>query len=272
MVGIAFVAGGYKRQFLQFNSGSIGTSSDFLMLSIGALIIPRAFFIWGQASLAIQHDVALLSRAASVPMLLSYICFLIFAYLTHSVAFKPPPRRNLNDGRLMSKEARTALANIGTLLLGSLGYRGSDLLRSSSNVSERRDPKLSIAGLTLSLVIVTALLGFCTTFTGDSIDGLTQQTSVSQCFVGLILIPLLSCNAHAITLAKEDNMQQSFEITIASSLQLLLFILPLTVLIDWMKPHHEPPLTLKIDSLQAVGMFLSGFILKLVTAEGQAHW
>ncbi|KAL8738773.1 MAG: hypothetical protein Q9190_007947 [Brigantiaea leucoxantha] len=219
-----------KEGFFQpFNQMAVGTSINHLILSTSALLIPCAFLLRTSDQAIAHHNVANLSRATSILLIISYGCYLVFAYKTHN-------QEHEEKGKLQSVTARNK-SNAG--LPQEVGATEETKDR------ESQDYKLSVPALILTLLLDSALLGFCTTFTGDSIDGLTEQTAVSQGFVGLILIPILGCNLDAISLAKEGRMQQSFEITINSSLQDLLLILPLVVLIDWMRPPHDaPPLTL----------------------------
>ena len=131
-------------------------------------------------------------------------------------------------------------------------------------------PNLSKWWLAVMTVVVTILLAFCTTFAVDSIDGLTQKTVLSQSFIGLVLLPLLGCNVHAITLARKDQMPQSFEITINSSIQLLLGILPLAVLVDWAR--NDSSMTLLFNGFQVVSLAVSILILRYIIGAGKTHW
>ena len=93
-------------------------------------------------------------------------------------------------------------------------------------------PNASSRVLVITLILDTVLLGFCTTFAVDSIDGLTQKTVLTPNFISLILLPILSCNLHAIRLAIKNKIADSFAINVGSGIQLLLCILPLAVIID----------------------------------------
>jgi calcium/proton exchanger cax len=94
-------------------------------------------------------------------------------------------------------------------------------------------PQLSIQVTICIITVFTILVGICATFTVDSIDGITQHTLLTQNFFGLILLPHLSLNLNAVVLAREDNLNYSFAITIGGSIQVLALLLPSTVLIDW---------------------------------------
>ena len=165
--------------------------------------------------------------------------------------------------------ATRSLAFIGASLSASMGGAVGQEVH-FQEPDEEGLPSLSGLALVFTLCIDVALLGVCTSFMVDSVDGLTQKTLLSQSFVGIILLPLLSCNLHAITLAKQDKLQQSFELTINNSVQVLLFILPLAVMIGWMR--GDPSMTLLFDGPQVLSLGLAILILKSITQEGESHW
>ena len=122
----------------------------------------------------------------------------------------------------------------------------------------------------MMVAVDAAFLGFSTTFVCDSIGNLTQSSfDLSRTFIGLVL-PIVSCNPHAITLARRDQMLQSFAISISGSVQLLLLVLPSTVLVGWILGN--PGMTLSFDGFQVMCLFVSIMSLKYVTAGGKSNW
>ena len=139
--------------------------------------------------------------------------------------------------------------------------------------TKKTTPLTSISTIALlsGVTVDTALLGFCTTFVCDSIDDLSQSRfGQSPTFIGLILLPIASCNPHAITLARRDQMPQSFAISISDSVQLLLLVLPSTVLVGWM--IGDADMNLAFDGFQVACLFISFLGLKCVTAGGKSNW
>ena len=150
---------------------------------------------------------------------------------------------------------------------------GANLAASAGGARSAQDvplPKMSQPALASTLVIVTVLLGFNTTFAVDSIDGLTQRTVLTQNFIGLVLLPLLGCNPHSVILAVKDEMPTSFAISISSSIQLLLGILPLAVIIGWIR--HDDSMVLLFDGFQVVSLAVSILVLKYMTDHGKSTW
>lgn len=130
-------------------------------------------------------------------------------------------------------------------------------------------PKMSQPALAFTLTIITVFLGFNTTFAVDSIDGLTQRKVLTQSCIGLILLPLLGCNPHAVILAAKDEMPTSFAISISSSIQILLGILLHAVIIGWILQGNE--MTLLFDGFQVVSLAVSILVLKYMTT-GSQNW
>ena len=111
----------------------------------------------------------------------------------------------------------------------------------------------------LGVIVDTVLLGFSTAFVCDSIDNLNQSNfGLSKEFIGLILLPAVGCNPHTITLARRDQMLQSFAISISGSAQLLLLVFPFTILVGWMTGN--PNMTLAIDGFQLACLFFPSYV------------
>ena len=267
MVGIGFFFGGINRIEQSFNPSTVGSSLNELALSVAALIIPTAMNTFGKLS---NKQIVKISRGEAILLLLSYICFCLYCYKTHLPMFTEPHRRaELRRGKPLPSDAVKDIAQIGAAIAASMGGATGE------NVLTRRAqdiplPKMSQLALAVTLVIVTGFLGFNTTFAVDSIDGLTQRTVLTQSFVGLVLLPLLSCNPHSIILAAKDEMPTSFAISISSSIQLLLGILPLAVIIGWFR--HNDSMNLLFDGFQVVSLAVSIFILKYITDHGRSNW
>ena len=269
MVGVGFFFGGINVLEQHFSPDTVGSSSNELVLSVAALIIPTAMKTF--SPLGSNDDImAKFSRAEAVLLLLSYTCFCFYCYKTHASWFNQPHERaRVRRVKAYHGDARKGIAQMGANLAASAGGA------TGQNVVLRRAqeiplPKMSQPALASALIVVTVFLGFNSTFAVDSIDGLTQRTVLTQNFIGLILLPLLGCNPHAIILAAKDEMPTSFAISISSSIQLLLGILPLAVIIGWVR--HEESMTLVFDTFQVVSLAVSILILKYMTDDGKSNW
>lgn len=269
MVGIGFFFGGINRLEQNFNPSTVGNSLNELALSIAALILPTAMNSFSKLGMNL-HLMAEFSRGEAILLLLSYICFCHYAYKTHSTMFNEPHQRaQLRRVKAHHGDAEKGIARMGANLAASAGGATGENLRMRS-AQEVPLPKMSQPALASTLVIVTVFLGFNTTFAVDSIDGLTQRTVLTQNFIGLVLLPLLGCNPHSVILAVKDEMPTSFAISISSSIQLLLGILPLAVIIGWIR--HNDSMNLLFDGFEVVSLAVSILVLKYMTDDGKSNW
>ena len=269
MVGIGCFFGGINRTEQNFSPSAVGSSLNELALSVASLIIPTAMKTIGNLSDKSSQLVEV-SRGEAILLLLSYISFCVYCYRTHSTEFTEPHQRaELLRVTAHRGDAEKGIAQIGAGLAASAGgVIGENFL--TRRAQEIPLPKLSQPALAATLVIVTVFLGFNTTFAVDSIDGLTQRTVLTQNFVGLVLLPLLSCNPHSVILAAKDEMPTSFAISISSSIQVLLGIMPLAVIIGWFR--HNDSMILLFDGFQVISLAVSIFILKYITDHGKSNW
>lgn len=268
MVGIGFFFGGINRLEQNFNPTTVGSSLNELALSVAALILPTAMNTFSKPGIDKQL-MAKFSRGEAILLLISYICFCHYCYKTHLIMFNEPHQRaERRRVKVQHGDAEKGVARLGASLAASAGGATGE------NVIVRRSqeiplPKMSQPALASTLIIVTVFLGFNTTFAVDSIDGLTQRTVLTQSFIGLVLLPLLGCNPHSVILAVKDEMPTSFAISISSSIQLLLGILPLAVIIGWVR--HDDDMIFLFDGFQVVSLAVSVLILKYMTDDGKSN-
>lgn len=267
MVGTGIFLGGIDRFEQHFKQEAVGSLLNELIFSVAVLIIPDAFQAWADGLQSLKSEqITTISRAASVLMIVSYVCYAVYSHKTHASMF--------TGSHQEAKGLR--IGNIGVDRKKGITRLGLRLAASVSGTTTHTEKKTLLSSFPLiALVSVagfdTALLGFSTTFVCDSIDNLSQSGfGQSRVFTGLILLPIVGCNPHAITLARRDQMLQSFAISISGSAQLLLLVLPFTVLIGWMLGN--PNMTLAFDGFQIACLFVSIIILKIVTASGKSNW
>lgn len=267
MVGTGIFLGGIDRYEQFFDLDAVGSLLNELVFSVAVLIIISAFEAWADGLQALKSElITTLSRAASILQIMSYICYAIYSYKSHASMFKRS-HQGAKQWRVGSNgvDEESGFTRLGIRLSASISGTGSR--------TEERTPLASVSNIVLLLMVAvdTALLGFSTTFVCDSIDNLSQSSfGLSRTFVGLILLPIVSCNPHAITLARRDQMLDSFAISISGSAQLLLFVLPCMVLVGWMLGKSD--MNLAFDGFQVACLFISIISLKSVTAGGKSNW
>ena len=110
------------------------------------------------------------------------------------------------------------------------------------------------------MLIVTVLVGFHSEFLVDSIPAITKNSSLTETFVGLILLPIVGNAAEhvtAVTSAMKNKMDLAIGVAVGSSTQIALFVTPLLVVVGWI---INQPMTLFFNTFQTVTLFVSVLI------------
>ena len=267
MTGSGIFLGGIDRFEQHFSQDAVGSLLNELVFSIAVLIMFDAFIAWADGLPTTKVvDVATLSRATSVLLIVSYVCYAVYSYKSNATMFTGPhPKAKQWRVGNAELEKKSWIARLCLRVITSISGTGAH--------TEKNTPLASFSWIALILMVAVdaALLGFTTTFVCDSIDNLTQSSfDLSRTFIGLVLLPIVGCNPHAITLARRDQMLQSFAISISGSVQLLLLVLPSTVLVGWMLGNQD--MALSFNGFQVVCLFISIMSLKYVTAGGKSNW
>ena len=130
-------------------------------------------------------------------------------------------------------------------------------------------PLMDISVAIVTILVSTALVGLHTEYATNSIQGLLQRASLSRYFVGLVLLPLLSCEPAAIVYAKADRLDLSISLTLDRCMQTAMMVIPLMVLLA---AALGIDLTLQFDAFTIITVFVSIVILSYVVQEGQSNW
>lgn len=137
---------------------------------------------------------------------------------------------------------------------------------------EEETPKVKALFALFLLLGVTAITGVTAEFLVDSVNGLTETTSISKEFVGLILFPLVgNATEHvaAVTVSVKDKLNLSMAIAVGSSIQVSLFILPLLVLIGWMIGQ---PMSLFFDVFETITLAISLLLVNFAISDGRTNY
>jgi Ca2+:H+ antiporter len=105
-----------------------------------------------------------------------------------------------------------------------------------------------------------------------TLEPVVNTLGISEFFIGLIFIPIIGNVAEhivAVQMAIKNKMTLSVEISIASSLQIALFVAPLLVFISLILNN---PLTLVFNQLELIALIAGVLIAALVSADGESNW
>lgn len=270
VMGMCFFGGGLNRVEQFFNETVAQTAASLLALSVGSLIIPTAY-TWGiNFNPADSNRDEELSRGTAIILLFVYISYLIFQLKSHREQFNEPSKKV--EKRKPPKDFKKAIARMGGFAGAHSGGQIQDKKISvNPNDDEPETPSLTFLGALLTLCGATALIGVCSEFLVDSINGVTCKYNVSQYFVGLILLPIVGNaaeHATAVTVAVRDKMDLAIGVAVGSSMQIALLVLPLMVVIGW-GIHRD--MTLVFDDFQIAVLFVAVILVNYLIGDGKSR-
>jgi Ca2+:H+ antiporter len=277
VLGMCFFFGGLRRQEQFFNTTVAQTAASLLALAVASIIVPTVFDQNTDAKSNV--DVAALSRGTSIILLFVYSGYLFFQLKTHHAVFSAesqkvaakPYRNAVKEGAV-----KQAVMHPGAMLAGGVSdtEQLQKMMRSPMEEEEEgEDPQLHFWVAMATLTISTVIIGFCAEFMVDSIDAVTKSGSISEEFVGLILLPIVGNaaeHATAVTVAIKDKMDLAIGVAVGSSMQVALFLIPLVVVIGW--GMGIDTMTLSFDTFQVAVLFVSVLLVNYLIADGKSHW
>ena len=278
MTGLGFLLGGFKHIEQYFSAAVAQTISMLLLLAVVSLVIPTASHIMTDTT---PGGILAQSRGTSVVILISYGLWLLFQLKTNRSMFREPAKPSLKRPSLKRKleieegGAFRGIAQIGagTVAASGGGVNQEQLVRDSNAEAEDDEidePQLNLPTAIATLTVSTALIGFNTSFATDSIQGVLQHAGLSETFLGLVILPILSVDPTSIFVAMQDKMDVSISLTLERCMQTCLMVVPLVVLLAWCMKIDT--MTLEFDSFSITALFASIIIVTYVVQEGKSNW
>lgn len=283
---MAFFFGGIKRMEQFFNITVAQTASSLLALAIGTLLIPTTFHRFGTGGTFEEREAQIpaLSRGLAVILLLVYLAYLFFQLKSHTAMFSETggkgSARPERDPATRSK-ARKMISNaVGHNQAAHAGGPPDQVVKEAvegegnpeqSEEEEKEEPRLSVIGAVLTLVISTVFVGVNSEFMVDGIAPVAEF--ISPEFIGLILIPIVGNAAEhvtAVTVAIKDKMDLSIGVAVGSSMQIALLVLPLIVIIGWIAGIDD--MTLEFDGFLLAVVFVAVLLVNYLIGDGRSHW
>ena len=152
------------------------------------------------------------------------------------------------------------------------------LMPTASNVSLRSNSTSKVkkhisqtSAITL-LLISTGLVAVCANFLVDNISYLIENTSVSEAFIGLIILPMVGNAAEhvtAVTVASKNKMDLAIGVAVGSSIQIALFVTPVIVLLGWILGKD---MSLYFSLFETVSLFVAAFIVNFLVLDGRSNY
>ena len=230
VLGMSMLVGGLKYKTQTFNRNSINITSSMLLFALLGLSIPAIFtHTFPESSLNTEFEG--LSVLIALLMLLIYIMQFVFSFVTHRYLY-----------------AETIIAG---------------------DNEEKPKMKLSYAiGLLIASTICIAVIS--EVFVG-TIEPMAESAGLHKTFVGIILVPIIGNAAEhssAIIMAYKDKMNAAVEISLGSSLQIILFVVPVLILLSLL----FTPMSIVFTPFELVALTASVLIANRVAADGESNW
>lgn len=229
VLGASMLVGGLKYKTQSFNRHSINITSSMLLLAVIGLSIP-AIFTHTLPEESLTSQVEGLNVIVAVLMLLVYIMQFVFSFITH---------RNLYEDSVPDEEDTGGPANL---------------------------PR-SIALLVVATICIAVLSEI---FVG-TVEPMAESAGLSKTFVGIILVPIIGNAAEhssAILMAYKNKMNAAIEIALGSSLQIILFVVPVLTLLSL----FFTPMSIVFTPFELVSVTGAVLIANRVAADGESNW
>ena len=141
-----------------------------------------------------------------------------------------------------------------------------------SKGDEKPKKKMSRTSAVVMLLISTALVAVCAEFLVDSINYLIGHSSVSEAFIGLIVLPIVGNAAEhvtAVTVASKNKMDLAIGVAVGSSIQIALFVTPVIVLLGWIL---QKDMSLYFTLFETVSLFVTAFVVNFLVLDGRSNY
>ena len=230
VLGMSMVVGGMRHGTQAFNRKQATSNAILLTLSIVALVVPSLFSHYIGPETSIEVEA--LSLGVAAVMIILYGLGLIFIFKRTGEPLSAPLR-----------EAAPVKAPVWS----------------------RRTAGIVLGLSTLGVAFLSELLV-------GAVDPVVASLGISEFFLGIILIPLIGNVAEhlvAVQVAADNKMDLSVEISVASSLQIALFVAPVLVFVSLLMGN---PLTLIFNQFELIALIAGVMIAALVSADGESNW
>ena len=230
--GLSLLFGGLKYKEQRFSTELSGMNATMLLIAFMSLMIPSMFHF-----VPVEHrgnDEQLLSIAVSVLLILLYLLSMVFSLKTHQYLFRVKSEKNEHTEAETPKWDR----NFAILVLG----------------------------------VATILLALVSEVFVGQVEHVALQFGLTQLLIGAIIVAIVGNAAEhlaSIFFALKNDLELSINVTVGSSLQIAMFVAPLTVLAGVMM---QKPMDLVFTPLEIIAVFASVLIVNELSSDGKCNW
>ncbi len=229
VLGASMFFGGLKFKTQSFNKSSINITASMLLFAVLGLSIP-AIFTHTMPENSLTSQLEGLNIIIAVLMLVVYLMQFVFSFVTHRYLYE----ETVPEGE-----------------------------------EEKPSSALPVAiGILVASTVCIAVLSEI--FVG-TIEPMAESAGLSKTFVGIILVPIIGNAAEhssAILMALRNKMNAAVEIALGSSLQIILFVVPVLILLSLL----FTPMSIVFTPFELVAVTASVLIANRVASDGESNW
>ncbi|KAE8153580.1 Sodium/calcium exchanger protein-domain-containing protein [Aspergillus avenaceus] len=137
---------------------------------------------------------------------------------------------------------------------------------------EQHEPEMSRTSAVVMLLVSTALVAVCAEFLVDAIPEMIESSSVSEAFIGLIILPIVGNAAEhvtAVSVATKNKMDLSIGVSVGSSIQIAIFVTPLVVILGWCM---DKDMSLYFTLFETICLFVTAFVVNFLVLDGRSNY
>ncbi|CEJ92415.1 hypothetical protein VHEMI08069 [[Torrubiella] hemipterigena] len=250
--GFCIIAATRTKGVVAVNSSVVDMLSSLMLVAAMALVLPTALYANViDKGRNFEKTILSYSRATVAVLLIVYMSYIYFQVITHSEMFTEVTDDDDHDD----------IQHLGSTD-GTSQRSGSDCEMASDDDDT---PSMRQVGIAFAVLITSGILiGVCTHYFMESLDGLTEALGITKAFVALIIIPIAS-NApelsQVVAAAKKQKVDFAITVIVGSILQIALFVLPCLVMIGWAMGR---PMDLYFDSSQTYVLLFAVILVNQV--------
>ncbi|KAJ1714910.1 membrane bound cation transporter [Aspergillus flavus] len=137
---------------------------------------------------------------------------------------------------------------------------------------EHQEPEMSRTAAVVMLLLSTGLVAVCAEFLVDAIPEMIESSSVSEAFIGLIILPIVGNAAEhvtAVSVATKNKMDLSIGVSVGSSIQIAIFVTPLVVILGWCM---DKDMSLYFTLFETISLFVTAFVVNFLVLDGRSNY
>jgi Ca2+:H+ antiporter len=251
VLGMAAVVGGIRYRQMTFSANTSLLNAKLLLAVMLVAFVPSTLLHFGMFQSSQHHRDY--STLVSVFLLIFYGLSYIYQFFTHGKLFSNSSLPFATE-ELIDREDESSHSDIG------------------QELNDKSSKRTSLLAALTVVLATTVILVFSSEALVDGLAATVQRFKLNNFFTGVFLLPLFGSAAEfviCLRAAKRNRMDLAVATTVGSSIQIVLFVLPLLVLIGSFTGH---PLSIFFSPEAMVAVTASVFAVQWVTEDSSIDW